>query len=295
MPPRVLGAIHTASGAIQLLEWDWPGGIESTTVETDLMAELSLLATPALATAIFPTIAPGVETGMGALFIRYPGIAIQTQSQAGAVRLLRCTFSRERREEILAGRHAPSLAMMRTLVAIRDETMHTLMRQCLREVEHQHPGSEQAGEALLRLVAIEVARLLDRDPAPRAGGRLAPWQFKRINDRLAAAEQRPSVPELAALCGISVRHLHRQFQNLTGITISDHIENHLIARAKQMLVGSSASIKAIALANGFDHANSFSRTFRRATGITPLQYRQRRRMAGNGEDRADSAKSRTNA
>ena len=31
-----------------------------------------------------------------------------------------------------------------------------------------------------------------------------------------------------------------------------------------------------ALAAGFDHANSFSRTFRRATGMTPLQYRQQK-------------------
>ena len=80
--------------------------------------------------------------------------------------------------------------------------------------------------------------------------------------------------ELAELCGISVRHLHRQFLNLTGVTISDYIEAQLVSRAKGLLAGTALSIRQIAAQSGFEHANSFSRTFRRATGMTPLRYRQ---------------------
>ena len=166
--------------------------------------------------------------------------------------------------------------MMQTLMNIRNDTIRAVMRMMLREVESPHLASPTATAAHVKLLEIEITRLLDQDLEPKAGGRLAPWQFRRVRERLEAGGTRPSVPELAALCGISVRHLHRQFLNLTGVTISDYVETHLVNQAKTMLGSTALTVKQIAQAAGFDHANSFSRTFRRATGMTPLQYRQQK-------------------
>jgi AraC family transcriptional regulator len=189
-------------------------------------------------------------------------------------RLLRVTFLAERQAELLGNRHAPSLAMLQRLMNIRSEPIRTVMRQLLREMDDPGLGAAAAAGALVRLLGVELLRLLDEDFEPRAGGRLAPWQFRRLRERIEAGGARPTVAELAELCGISVRHLHRQFLNLTGVTISDYVEAQLVSRAKGLLAGTGLSIRQIAMQSGFDHANSFSRTFRRATGMTPLHYRQ---------------------
>lgn len=274
IPPLILAEVATPDALVQVLEWHWPELAEHVMVEHDLMLEMSLPPLANHASAMFPTLAPGTNCHMGTLFIRYPGLAIKTRAQGGQMRILRCTFSEAKKRELLGSRHHPSLAMMQTLMNIRNDTVRAVMRMMLREVESPHLASPVATAAHVKLLEIEIARLLDQDLEPKAGGRLAPWQFRRVRERLEAGGSRPSVPELAALCGISVRHLHRQFLNLTGVTISDYVETHLVNQAKTMLGSSALTVKQIAQAAGFDHANSFSRTFRRATGMTPLQYRQ---------------------
>ena len=274
IPPVILAEVVTPDALVQVLEWHWPEVAEHVMVEHDLMIELSLPPLANQASAMFPTLAPGTNCHMGTLFIRYPGLAIKTRAQGGQFRILRCTFSEAKKREMLGNRHHPSLAMMQTLMNIRSDTIRAVMRMMLREVESPHLASPIATAAHVKLLEIEITRLLDQDLEPKAGGRLAPWQFRRVRERLEAGGSRPSVPELAALCGISVRHLHRQFLNLTGVTISDYVETHLVNQAKTMLGNTALTVKQIAQAAGFDHANSFSRTFRRATGMTPLQYRQ---------------------
>lgn len=274
VPPKVLAEISTADALVQIVEWHWPDAADHTVVEDALMLEQSLPPLIGEASASFPTIAPGTPCPIGVLFLRYPGIAIRTRAEGGVFRLLRVTFSPERQAELLGSRHAPSLAMLQRLMNIRSEPIRTVMRQLLREADSPGIGSAAAAGALVRLLVVELLRLLDEDFEPRAGGRLAPWQFRRLRERLEAGGARPTVAELAELCGISVRHLHRQFLNLTGVTISDYVEAHLVSRAKALLAGTGLSIRQIAAQSGFDHANSFSRTFRRATGMTPLHYRQ---------------------
>lgn len=289
VPPTVLAQIVTPVARVQILEWLWPDVFESTSVEHDLMLELSLPPLVGMASATFPTVAPGITCPFGVMFLRYPGIAIRTHAEGGQVRILRCTFAEDNKRALIGDRHAPSLALLQRLIDLRSDALRLQMRLLLRELENPQPGSPAAAEALISLVEIELKRLFDQDFEPKAGGRLAPWQFRRVRERLEAGGERPTVPELAALCGISVRHLHRQFLNLAGVTISDYIEGQIVGRAKTMLAATPLPIRQIARDTGFEHANSFSRTFRRRTGMTPLQYRQLKISgAHTGRDGIDS-------
>ena len=274
VPPQVMAEIATPDALVQILEWHWPQIFDATSVEANLMLEMSLPPLVGVATATYPTIAPGTTCQFGLMFVRYPGIAIRTHAEGGKVRILRCTFSAERQAALVGDRHSPSLALLQTLTNLRSDPLRAQMRLLQRELEAPTEDSREAAAALVRLLGIELERLLDQDLPPTPGGRLAPWQFRRIRERLDAGGDRPSVPELAQLCGISVRHLHRQFLNLTGVTISDYVEGQIVNRAKTLLTGTPLPVREIARDTGFEHANSFSRTFRRRTGMTPLQYRQ---------------------
>jgi len=113
--------------------------------------------------------------------------------------------------------------------------------------------------------------------APHVGN-LAPWQVRRIDERLAdRTRQPPDVSELAELCGVGRRHLMRAFKATTGRTVMDHVERSLFTRAAWMLAETAMPLKAIAAELGYDHQGSFATAFRRRFGETPSHYRTRRR------------------
>jgi AraC family transcriptional regulator len=227
------------------------------------------------ASASFPHIAPEQYSYMGTLFVRLPGITIEGRSNGGHIRVVRWVLEAETSARIFAPDEKPGLPFLQSLLNIRSDSLRTLMRLAHRELTNPLDSSETALEALLRLTLIELARLFERQPSRQSTGRLAAWQYRRIRGRLAEGGDRPTVAELAGLCGISPRHLHRQFVSLTGETISSYVENYLIKEAKDLLADNDVPIKAIAQHCGFGHPNSFSRTFRRSTGLSPQQFRQR--------------------
>lgn len=277
--PSVLASITVPAGRAELVEWQWPPMVDFARAERELMVEMSLPPYAADASACLPDIDPERRFFMGTLFVRWPGITISGRSEGGRIQVVRCTLSEQAAAGLLALRPDPDPAFLRSILAIRNETLRALMRMIQRElVQHDlspvEGQSERALAALLDLVVIELGRLFARETAPATSGRLAAWQFRKIRERLALPGPTPSVAELATLCGISARHLHRQFVALTGKTVADYIEAARIEEAKRLLGHGNRPVKAIAQACGFAHANSFARAFRRSTGLSPLAWRQ---------------------
>jgi AraC family transcriptional regulator len=142
--------------------------------------------------------------------------------------------------------------------------------------EMRYPGF--AGETLTELIVAQLAIELGRyctaiDEDANAGG-LASWRLRVIDERLAEVREAPTLAELARLCSLSVRQLTRGFRASRGCSIGDYVAQHRVELAKRRLAGEE-NIKAIAHAMGFASPSSFSYAFRRATGFTPRQFRQR--------------------
>ena len=153
------------------------------------------------------------------------------------------------------------------------------IRACLtrlaEEARQPGPGSAALAGLVAGQLAIEVARYCQAiAEGPIAGG-LASWRLRRIDERLQQGGPPPSLPDLAALCNMSVRQLTRGFRASRGCSIGDHVAAERIELAKRQLSGND-SIKAIAFGLGFTSPSSFSFAFRRATGASPRQFRQRR-------------------
>ncbi len=283
--PAVLARVHTPAARAELVEWHWPAMVDFAQAQDDLMLEMALPPMAAEASACLPDLDPVRRCAMGSLFARWPGVTVSGRSEGGHIRVVRCIFAPDRARAMLAMQPAPSPALVKALLAIRNDTLRSLMHMLRRELANPVDRSDAALAALTDLIAIEFGRLIA--PAGEAGatgrragergatGRLAAWQFRRIRERLAEPGPVPGVADLAALCGISVRHLHRQFLALTGATVADYIENARIEQAKRLLCARDHTIKTIAQVCGFAHANSFARAFRRSTGLTPLAFRQR--------------------
>ncbi len=82
--------------------------------------------------------------------------------------------------------------------------------------------------------------------------------------------------ELANWAGYSKSHLGKKFRAETGQTIKEYTMTCRIERAKQMLISSKDSVQEICEYLGFGSQSYFGEQFRKATGMTPMEYRSKR-------------------
>ncbi|EMP56123.1 AraC family transcriptional regulator [Marinobacter santoriniensis NKSG1] len=84
-----------------------------------------------------------------------------------------------------------------------------------------------------------------------------------------------SLPALAGRAGLSERSLLRRFRQATGDTPNTYVQLLRVERARRQLESSGQSIDAITRDVGYEDISSFSRLFRKHTGLSPGAYRAR--------------------
>ena len=92
-----------------------------------------------------------------------------------------------------------------------------------------------------------------------------------------AAHARPAQYNAAAIAkrlGRSLRTLQREAAQL-GTTLSQVVDDLRVARARELLLDGSLSVDEVAFLVDYSERSAFSRAFKRATGETPVDWRQR--------------------
>lgn len=79
--------------------------------------------------------------------------------------------------------------------------------------------------------------------------------------------------QLARLCGISARHLHRLFKKAFNKSLGSFYAEIRINKAKELLSQTPLPIIEVALATGFTNLSHFTRVFRMVSGRTPAVFR----------------------
>ena len=164
----------------------------------------------------------------------------------------------------------------RHLTAALDIKAPRIQNVLLRAAEEaKHPGfaSDLLVELYARNLAIELVRHGDAVLLEQRRGGLAAWQLRQIEERLTEIQEAPTLAELAELCRISVRQLARGFRASRACSIGAYVANNQVEQAKRLLTaGHSTAFVANAL--GFSSSSNFCFAFRRATGLTPGQFRE---------------------
>lgn len=83
-----------------------------------------------------------------------------------------------------------------------------------------------------------------------------------------------SVPEIAAVAGVSHTHLTRLFRQGTGRTVVGYIRRRRMERAQHLLVASTLAIPAIAATVGVPDLQAFNKTCRKELGASPRAVRE---------------------
>jgi AraC family transcriptional regulator len=82
------------------------------------------------------------------------------------------------------------------------------------------------------------------------------------------------VADLANVACLSVFHFTRAFAGSMGVPPHRYLSQRRLESAKAMIAMGRASLSEIALESRFSSQSSFTRAFRRATGVTPAEYRR---------------------
>jgi AraC-like DNA-binding protein len=83
----------------------------------------------------------------------------------------------------------------------------------------------------------------------------------------------PNIEAIANKLSVSQRYLSDTLKTETGKSAKEHINLFIVAKAKDMLIGTSESISQIAYDLGFEYPQHFSKMFKKQTGQSPKEYR----------------------
>jgi AraC family transcriptional regulator len=147
------------------------------------------------------------------------------------------------------------------------------------EVGNSDPGSREYAGALRHVLIHELLRLgrTAGSVAKPVRGGLPAWQQKRvvefIEEHLA---EEISLTALAELVGLSIYHFARGFTQSFGAPPHRYHTARRMDRAKGLLQRRDLSVTQIGARIGFRETSSFTRAFRKFTGLTPTEYRRHR-------------------
>jgi len=82
-----------------------------------------------------------------------------------------------------------------------------------------------------------------------------------------------SVKECAKQLNLSVNYLGDLIKSETGRSAKDHINDYVIEKAKNQLLGSNQSVSQIAYLLGYERPQGFNKLFKTKVGVSPSQYR----------------------
>ena len=277
-PMKVIGAhMEEASYAVcvQDIHWAEPGAIN---IRSGRHCLIELAEAPSLGRARYLVqTADGHERPAGMLNFMPPESARTVRWNEGSRHAIVCVMEPERLGLLGAvDWHWDDVDPARTL-DVQNEKMRTGMQWLAEETTAPSFASGLQISCILTMLAIELHRhcgggTVAEGPPP---GKLSARQLGLLKE-LVEGSIDPcglSLAAMAAACQLPARELSTMFKRTAGQTLRSYVAATHIARAKVLLDDGDLLVKQVAYGSGFRSAAAFGDAFRRATGLTPLQYR----------------------
>lgn len=113
-----------------------------------------------------------------------------------------------------------------------------------------------------------MARIRGLNTSSKLARRVAAYVQEHVYETL-------KVNDIADFTGNNVSYLCRTFKKDTGKTLNDYINEVKLEEAKKLLSSTEKSIVDIAVALGYSSQPYFTTLFKKRTGMTPVEYREK--------------------
>lgn len=142
-------------------------------------------------------------------------------------------------------------------------------------VNDKKPGYRIEARGLFMLLVIMLSKCYSDTPETNSDT----TDLLRLGDAIAYIEshypKKISSDQLARLAHMTVRTFQRTFKGCMHMTPSEYIVQVRVRNAVHLLKESDLPLTWIALECGFADSSYFGHIFRRAMGVTPLEYRKK--------------------
>jgi AraC family transcriptional regulator len=132
-------------------------------------------------------------------------------------------------------------------------------------------------ESLKNLLAVHLLRQYCDAPAKKRGisrGALGAVKLKQVQDFIEEhLAEEIVIEDMAALIPMSQFHFARAFKATTGESPHKYLTHRRIERARVLLAVTKLPVAEVAYRVGFSTQSHFTAHFRKATGVTPKDYR----------------------
>lgn len=180
------------------------------------------------------------------------------------------------------GRQLLALSSAR-VCALRTASERAELPHLLRWLAREYDGQGAFRLPLLEALIVAVLALLLRQSGPdraQAGRRPVSAPAAAHLSRFAAEIERSfrthaPLTHYAAQLGVSVAHLNALCRQYAGRSALMMVHERLLLEARRNLVYTAMTVREVAELLGFADPAYFTRFFRRATGMSPSEFRQR--------------------
>ena len=160
-----------------------------------------------------------------------------------------------------------------------------IFNQCLERVKEEisHPVDKHTAEIVssqIQVLLDYVTRFYERQFITR--GKVNSDILSRFESSLKqymksdrTKDGLPTVNYFAEEANLTPGYFGDLIKKETGVTAQDIISRHIVDRAKRRLTESKDDVSIVAYELGFQHPQHFSRMFKRVTGFSPTQFRDK--------------------
>ena len=157
----------------------------------------------------------------------------------------------------------------------RQEAILLLANRMLYEFENQTPLGRSLFLTLLAELLVSLQRYRSGEEENDGSEDPARGRMREVAAYLCEhAREQITLTEVAAHFAVSPSHLSRVFHQETGFGVREYLVHYRIRQACDLLLNSGLSVTQIADQCGFSDSNYFGDAFKKATGLSPREYRK---------------------